>query len=108
MPPFADYLLQTLDELCRLLDGPVRTVVLADTLGIAPRTARWYAAQLEDAGRVGRLTPKSGWLPARLYAARRPRPEPPPFPVFQSRRRSRSRVAPGQLCLPGFEAMLAV
>lgn len=65
MLPFAEYLLSTLEALSAANGGaPVRTVVLAGTLGIPERTARWYAARLEAAGLVCRRSPKSGWLPA--------------------------------------------
>jgi|GEM_PF-5290308 len=65
MLPFAEYLLSTLEALSAANGGaPVRTVVLAGTLGIPERTARWYAALLERNGKVTRRSPKSGWLPA--------------------------------------------
>lgn len=65
MPPFTDYLLSMLDALYRDLGGPVRTVVLADTLLTTPRTARRYLALAESHGLVTRRSPKTGWLPAR-------------------------------------------
>lgn len=65
MLPYAEVVLRKIAELARQIGGPVRTVVLAGLLGISDRTARWYAHQLEQAGLVGRQSPKTGWLPAR-------------------------------------------
>lgn len=47
----------------------MRTRILAEVLGVPPRTARWYAARLETDGLVGRRSPKTGWLPARMVPA---------------------------------------
>lgn len=65
MTPFIAYLLSMLDQLHRDLGGPVRSAVLADTLGQPLRTTQWYLAQAEGQGVVTRRSPKTGWLPAR-------------------------------------------
>lgn len=70
MPPYADYVLSSLVVLARANNRrPVRTVVLAELLGISPRTARLYLTRLETRGLVARLSPRSGWLPARMAPA---------------------------------------
>ncbi len=66
MLPYANVVLRKLDELARALGGPVATRLLAELLGIPARTVRWYTHLLEQAGLVGRRSPRSGWLPARM------------------------------------------
>jgi predicted transcriptional regulator len=63
--PYAQLLLQTLNELSHAGRMPVRTVILADITTGSVRTVRWYLALLERLGAVERRGVKGGWLPAR-------------------------------------------
>lgn len=69
MLPFCEVVLRTIERLARDIGGAVRTVVLANLLGIPVRTARHYAHRLEVAGLIGRKSPKGGWWPSRMLAA---------------------------------------
>lgn len=73
MPPYADYVLSSLQVLARANSRrPVRTLILAELLGISPRTARLYLTRLENRGLVARLSPRSGWLPAEMAPVKPP------------------------------------
>lgn len=53
----------TLRDLQRWCGGPVAGPVVADHVGLPPRTARYYLARLEQAGLVHRPAgPRSGWV----------------------------------------------
>ncbi len=96
MSPYAHYVFTQLCERARHTGGPVRTVVLADLLGIAPRTARNYMRRLETNGYVTRLSPRSGWLPARMAGihCRLPYPAPAmPQPSAYALAAGRGRAA---------------
>lgn len=62
--PFLHYLFTQLSTHWRCNQQPVRTVILADCLGLPLRTTQRYVSELERQGMVTRRTPKTGWLPA--------------------------------------------
>jgi DNA-binding IclR family transcriptional regulator len=66
LPPFAVYLYRVIDRMARQNGGPVRTLLIAETLGQPTRTVRRYVQRLERAGLIARHSPRGGYAPRRM------------------------------------------
>ncbi len=65
MPLIDKWVFEKLSQLYRDIQGPVRTLLIADLVGKHDRTIRYTLVRLEQQGYVVRKGQRGGWLPAR-------------------------------------------
>jgi predicted transcriptional regulator len=64
---FEKIVLQMVDQFYRDLQGPVRTLLIADHMSKHDRIVRGILVRLEKRGEVVRKGQRGGWMPARVY-----------------------------------------